>query len=469
MTLVAGIDSSTQSCKIVIRDLASGAILRKGSAPHPAGTEVDPEAWWGALQIAIAKADGIDDVAAISISAQQHGLVALDDQGHVIRPSLLWNDTRSAAAAAQLIEEFGANALAIRSGSVPVASFTITKLRWLRDAEPENAARVVAVALPHDWLTWRLRGFGPVGETPLGADFSELVTDRSDASGTGYFDSRTNTYDEELLTAALGHSALLPRVLRAEERAGLTLAGQIVSAGAGDNAAAALGLNAREGDAVLSIGTSGTVFSVSAQASHDESGTVAGFADASGHFLPLVATLNAARVLKSTADLLGVGFDEYATIALEAESGAGGVVLLPYFEGERTPNLPSARASLHGLSLTSYSRQNVARASVEGMLCGLADGLDALVSQSSPISRLMIIGGGAQSEAVQKIATTIFTVPLVVPAVAEYVALGSTVQAAWALTGERPEWAVEEQHTYVPAFIPELRAQYSSTRSASFG
>lgn len=469
MTLVAGIDSSTQSCKIVIRDLASGAILRKASAPHPTGTEVDPTLWWDALHSAIIAAGGIDDVSAISISAQQHGLVALDASGNVIRPSLLWNDTRSAKAAAQLISEFGAVALATRSGSVPVASFTITKLRWLRDSEPENAARVAAVALPHDWLTWRLRGFGPRGSSQLGPDFSELVTDRSDASGTGYFDSRTNAYDEDLLQAALGHSAQLPRVLRADERAGLMEGGRVVGAGAGDNAAAALGLNTREGDAVLSIGTSGTVFAVSAEASHDETGTVAGFADASGHFLPLVATLNAARVLKSTVDLLGVGFDEYADIALQAESGSGGVVLLPYFEGERTPNLPSAQASLHGLSLSSYTRENIARASVEGMLCGLADGLDALESQSSPVSRLMVIGGGAQSPAVQKIATTVFNVPLVVPVVAEYVALGSTVQAAWALTGVRPEWGVEEQSTYTSDFKPELRAQYAAVQSASFG
>jgi xylulokinase len=467
VTLVAGIDSSTQSCKVVVRDLASGAILRKGSAPHPAGTEVDPEAWWDALQSAMSSAGGIDDVAAISISAQQHGLVALDDRGNVIRPSLLWNDTRSAPAAAQLIKEFGAAALAARSGSVPVASFTITKLRWLRDAEPENAARVAAVALPHDWLTWRIRGFGPSGESPLGPDFSELVTDRSDASGTGYFDSLTSTYDDELLTAALGHSAHLPRVLRAEERAGLTAEGIVVGAGAGDNAAAALGLNARQGDAVLSIGTSGTVFAVSTMASRDETGTVAGFADASGHFLPLVATLNAARVLKASADLLGVGFDDFASIALQAKSGAGGVVLLPYFEGERTPNLPSAKASLHGLSLSSYSRENIARASVEGMLCGLADGLDALENHSSTVSRLMIIGGGAQSQAVQKIATTVFNVPLVVPAVAEYVALGSTVQAAWALTDERPEWDVEEQRTLTSDVNPTLRSQYSHVQAAS--
>jgi xylulokinase len=215
--------------------------------------------------------------------------------------------------------------------------------------------------------------------------------------------------------------------------------------------------------------TSGTVFAVSTEAAHDESGTVAGFADASGHFLPLVATLNAARLLKSTADLLGVGFDEYASIAMKAKSGSDGVVLLPYFEGERTPNLPSAQASLHGLTLSTYSRENIARASVEGMLCGLADGLDSLVRQTSPVSRLMIIGGGAQSQAVQTIATTVFDVPLVVPVVAEYVALGSTVQAAWALTGERPEWGVREQRTYASDFSAELRSQYSAVQAASYG
>ena len=245
MTLVAGVDSSTQSCKVVIRDAATGAVVRTGRAGHPDGTEVDPEAWWIALQAAIADAGGLDDVAAISIGGQQHGMVVLDDTGRVIRPALLWNDTRSAAAAQQLIAEFGADALARRTGSVPVASFTATKLRWLRDAEPENAARVAAVALPHDWLTWRLRGFGP--ERP---ELGELITDRSDASGTGYWSPARGEYDRELLIAALGHDAILPRVLGPAESAGTLPGGAVVGAGAGDNAGAALGLGARSGDVV---------------------------------------------------------------------------------------------------------------------------------------------------------------------------------------------------------------------------
>ena len=199
MTLVAGVDSSTQSCKVVIRDLDSGALVRTGRAPHPDGTEVDPQAWWVALLAAVADAGGLDDVSSISIAGQQHGMVALDALGGVIRPALLWNDTRSAQAARDLIDDVGADAFAQRTGTVPVASFTLTKLRWLREHEPENAARVAAVALPHDWLTWRLRGYG-AGNPRL----EELVTDRSDASGTSYFDSATNSYDRDLLAAALG-------------------------------------------------------------------------------------------------------------------------------------------------------------------------------------------------------------------------------------------------------------------------
>ena len=186
MTLVAGVDSSTQSCKVVVRDLETGALVRSGRAAHPDGTEVDPAAWWSALQEAIASAGGLDDVDAISIAGQQHGMVVLDAQGRVIRDALLWNDTRSAQAARDLIDEVGAEEYANRVGVVPVASFTATKLRWLRDAEPENAARVAAVALPHDWLTWRLRGYGPEGESELGPDLEALTTDRSDASGTAY-------------------------------------------------------------------------------------------------------------------------------------------------------------------------------------------------------------------------------------------------------------------------------------------
>ncbi len=457
MTLVAGVDSSTQSCKVVIRDLRSGTVVRSGRAPHPAGTEVDPEEWWVALRRAIADAGGLDDVSAISIGGQQHGMVVLDEQGRVIRPALLWNDTRSAAAARSLIDEVGAARFATRTGSVPVASFTVTKLRWLADAEPDNAARVAAVALPHDWLTWRLRGFGP--ENPV---LAELVTDRSDASGTGYFNPVTGEYDRELLSRALGHDALLPAVLGPGEFR--TAGALVVGPGAGDNAAAALGLGARTGDVIVSIGTSGTVFGVTDVPANDESGTVAGFADASGAFLPLVATLNAARVLDVVSALLGVDHAELGRLALEAQPGADGAVLQPYFEGERTPNLPDATATLFGLTLTSLTRANLARAAIEGMLCGLADGLDAIRAQGVEARRILLIGGAAQSGAVATIAGQVFDIPVEVPSPGEYVALGAAVQAAVALTTTRPDWPLEFAARPADDTRAVIREQYAAVR-----
>ena len=458
MTLVAGIDSSTQSCKIAIVDAATGALVRSGRAPHPAGTEVDPDAWWIALNGAIAEAGGLDDVSAISVGGQQHGMVVLDAAGRVIRPALLWNDTRSATAADALSTEFPD--LAERTGSTPVASFTSTKLRWLRDAEPENAALVAAVCLPHDWLTWRLRGFGP--ENP---ELSQLVTDRSDASGTGYFNSVTDTYDLEVLGATLGRDAstiTLPRIVAPGEQAG-TVADSttVIACGAGDNAGAALGLGARTGDVVVSIGTSGTVFAVSAAQVPDATGTVAGFADASGQFLPLVATLNAARVLDSTAALLGVNHVELGALALEAEPGANGLVLQPYFEGERTPNLPDATATLFGMTLASTTRPSLARAAIEGLLCGLADGLDALVRQGVTAERIFLIGGAAQNPAVSTIASQVFAVPVVVPEPGEYVALGAAAQAAWALAGTRPDWTIKTVAQPASDYRPIIREQYA--------
>ena len=452
--VVAGVDSSTQSCKVVVVDVETGAVVRSGRAPHPPGTEVDPEHWWTALQAAIAEAGGLDDVAAVSIAGQQHGLVALDAAGHVIRPALLWNDTRSADAALALAREFPD--IAERTGSVPVASFTATKLRWLRDTEPENAARVAAVALPHDWLTWRLRGFGP--ENPA---LDELITDRSDASGTGYWSPTDEDYDRELLAAALGHDVVLPRVVASGE----LVAGDIpVAAGAGDNAGGALGLDATEGDVVVSIGTSGTVFAVSATPTLDASGAVAGFADAAGAYLPLVATLNAARVLDAIAELLGVDHAELGRLALEAEPGSGGLVLQPWFEGERTPSLPDATATLFGMTLAATRRENLARAAIEGLLCGLAEGLDAVRAQGVPARRILLIGGAAQNPAVARIAAQVFEVPVVVPAPGEYVARGAAVQAAWAATGTRPQWPLEIAARPEADHREVIRRQYAARR-----
>jgi xylulokinase len=469
VTLVAGVDSSTQSCKVVIRDLATGETVRTGRASHAEGSEIDPELWWIALNAAIAEAGGLGDVAAISIAGQQHGLVALDASGRVIRPALLWNDTRSAAAAHDLVAEIGAREFAERTGSLPVASFTISKLRWLRDNEPANADRIAAIALPHDWLTWRLRGFGPANPV-----LTELVTDRSDASGTAYFNPATNEYDRELLSVALRVDAsalVLPTVLAPAEHRQVSAAngpfheGLLVGAGAGDNAGAALGLGTGRGDAVVSIGTSGTVFGLTETPSRDDTGTVAGFASASGGFLPLVCTLNAARILDTIAALLGVDHEGLATLALQAEPGSGGLVLVPYFEGERTPNLPESTASILGMTLLSATRPNLARAAIEGLLCGLADGLDAVREHGLVVERLLFIGGAASNPAVAAIAAQVFEVSVLVPEPGEYVAAGAAAQAALALAGVLPKWPVSISLAPATDYRPIIREQYAAQRS----
>lgn len=447
MVLVAGIDSSTQSCKVVIRDADTGALVRQGRASHPEGTEVHPDHWWTALQKAAADAGGLDDVAAVSVGGQQHGMVCLDADGAVVRPALLWNDTRSSGAAAQLIESAGGGDPAASrrywagaTGTVPVASLTLTKLLWLAQNEPENAARVAAVCLPHDWLTWRLAGYGPgSGKDGLAA----LATDRSDASGTGYYSAAEGAYLNDAVSAALGHVPVLPRVLGPLEAAGRTPAGSLLAAGAGDNAAAALGAGAGLGDVVVSLGTSGTVFAVSETPAADASGLVAGFADAAGHYLPLVCTLNATRIFDATAGLLGVDLPEFNRLALSAAPGAGGLTLVPYFDGERTPNLPDATGSLHGITRANYTPANLARAAVEGVVCSLADGLAALQAQGVAARRILLVGGGAQSTAVQEVAAALLSAPVTVPRPGEYVADGAARQAAAALTGRFPAWAAD--------------------------
>jgi xylulokinase len=472
--LVAGIDSSTQSCKVVIREASRGALVREGRAAHPPGTEVDPVAWWQALTSALAGAGGLDGVAAVSVAGQQHGMVCLDEQGGVVRPALLWNDTRSAAAAAELVAELGegdpargAAGWAEAVGSVPVASFTVTKLRWLAEHEPAAMARTAAVCLPHDWLTWRLAGGG----------LDRVCTDRSDASGTGYWSAAAGAYRPDLLRRACGREPAVPRVLGPAEPAGEAAAAGMPSpgaaaprlgAGAGDNAAAALGLGATVGDVVVSVGTSGTVFAVSGTPTADATGIIAGFADATGRFLPLVCTLNAARVLEAAAAILGTSLEGLSERALSARPGADGLIMLPYLEGERTPNRPDATASLHGLTGTNARPENLARAAVEGMLCGLADGLDAIRAAGVGVQRVLLIGGGARSEAVRRIAPTVFGVPVEVPEAAEYVADGAARQAAWVLAAgpAPPDWALTATRRYESDPEPVVRERYAAARDA---
>jgi xylulokinase len=471
MPLVAGVDTSTQSCKIVIRDAESGELVRQGRASHPDGTEIHPNHWWTAFQEAAAQAGGLDDIDAIAVGGQQHGMVTLDSAGEVVRPALLWNDTRSAEAAEQLILEAGdgdraagAKFWAEAIGSVPVASLTVTKLRWLVEHEPENAARVAAVCLPHDWLSWRIAGFGPASDSTAvaGAKLDALATDRSDASGTGYWSPFKNNYRPDLLKMAFHADPVLPVIGGPLVAMNRMPGGAPIGPGAGDNAAAALGMEMVPGDVAVSIGTSGVVSAIAAKPVADATGMVTGFADASGKYLPLCATLNAARILEAARAILKCSYEEFDELALSAPSGADGLVMVPYLEGERTPNKPHATGAMHGWRLANSTQAHFARAAVEGLLCLLAGGLDAIKNLGIPVKRVLLIGGGAASRAVRELAPVVLGYPVVVPPPGEYVADGAARQAAAILLGDWPHWERSGTTTFEAAADPAVRAQYTA-------
>ena len=385
MPLVMGVDSSTQSTKVEVRDADDGRLVAYGRAPHayslrPPRSEQDPKAWWDALVIAVGKT-GVRDIAAMSVAAQQHGLVVLDAAGAALRPAKLWNDTESAPEADAMLKQFGAERWAKATGSVPVPALTITKLAWLARHERDVLARVASVLLPHDYLTYRLTG--------------RYVTDRGDASGTGYWSPAEGQWRTDLLDRVVGPpergawSDRLPEVLGPHDPSDwmtasvheiLGLRGRpLCGPGTGDNMAAALGVGLCPGDVALSLGTSGTVYAVSTAPTADRTGAVAGFADASGRFLPLVCTLNATQVTDTIGRVLGADPNELDQLALSSKPGAGGVVVLPYLNGERTPNRPSARGVITGVH-TDMSRADFARAAFEGVVFGLLDGCDGSAS-----------------------------------------------------------------------------------------
>ncbi|HET9729471.1 MAG TPA: xylulokinase [Acidimicrobiia bacterium] len=455
MPLVLGVDSSTQACKVEVRDADTGALVAHGRAPHtsttPPRSEQDPNDWWDALERA---RQGMAAVDAIGIAAQQHGMVALDAQYEVVRPAKLWNDTESAPDTQWLLQQLDPGEWARACGSVPVPSFTITKLSWLHRMEPESWARMAHVCLPHDYLTWKLSG--------------ALITDRGDASGTGYFDPHADAYRWDLLAIVdrdRDWSGCLPPVVEEPLQAVGSIDAALVAPGTGDNMGAALGIGLQPGDVAISLGTSGTVFAVHDTASHDASGAVAGFADATGRFLPLVCTLNATKVTDAIARLLGVDHDELDALALAAPAGSNGAVLVPYFDGERTPNRPDARGVLAGLH-SDVSREQLARAAFEGVVCGLLEGLDALIGAGIDARRIVLIGGGAPSRAYQQLFADLSGRTVTVPRAGEYVAMGACRQAAAVLHGAWPEWDVDLECTVEPTDIDRdaIRARYAAVR-----
>lgn len=485
--VVAGVDSSTQSTKVVIRRLDDGRLVAEGRAPHPATepprSEQDPNAWWSALVAAFADLKPVDaadaewgsaaDIAGISFSGQQHGFVVLDEAGEPIRPAKLWNDTESAGQAERLVAALGADGWAEACGVVPVASITVTKLAWLVENEPGAVDRISTMMLPHDYLTWRLTG--------------RAVTDRGDASGTGWWDPTTGLYRNDLLATAGADRDLgrcLPQVLGPTEVAG-TVGTEAASAlglstdcvvgpGTGDNMAAALGLGLRAGEVAMSLGTSGTVFGVADQPAKDKSGLIAGFADANGRYLPLACTLNATKVTDMFGMVFGLDHQEFAALALRGDAGAGGVTVIPYFDGERTPNLPDATGSVTGLR-PGTDRAQLARAAHEGVLCNLLEAADALAAVGvAGDGELRLVGGGAKSPAYQQILADLHRGPVRIPDDDEAPATGASVQAAAVAGGDSIDevtdrWQLRVGGTVVEPMAaddPTVRTRYREAAAA---
>jgi xylulokinase len=449
-TVVAGVDCSTQATKVVVVDVDSGAVVATGRAEHvvrgvDGARESDPAGWWTALRDALARTGRAGDVRAIAVAGQQHGLVVLGSDGRPLRPALLWNDTRSAPDAAALVAELGPETWADRTGSVPPASFTVTKWAWLRRNEPDVVRSTAAVRLPHDFLTERLTG--------------RAVTDRGDASGTGWWTPTSGTetgagdgdaavcvgaYDETILgLPAVGlDPAMLPEVLAPFAPAGtvtpqaageLGLADEVVvGPGTGDNMAAALGLGLVPGQPALSLGTSGTAYVVTDRRPADPTGVVAGFADATGRFLPLACTLNCTLAVDQVAGWLGRDREEVER--------SDGVVVLPYFDGERTPNLPDATGTIVGLRSTTTPGQ-ILMAAYEGAVASLVEAIDALAEQAGGLdddAPLVVVGGGAAGTAWREVIGRLSGRPLLIPRAEELTAIGAAVQAAAVLSGDDP-------------------------------
>jgi xylulokinase len=448
------VDSSTQSTKALLVDAADGTVVEQRTAAHPAGTEVDPRAWLAAFDEAAGPL--LERASAMSVGGQQHGMVALDAAGEPVRDALLWNDTRSAKEARDLIDELGGpQACADVIGSVMVASFTASKLRWVRDHEAANASRVAEVLLPHDYVSRHAAAAG----TPA-------FTDRGDASGTGYFATSKGEWRHDLAAAAIGHEVDLPRLVEPGTFGGETTAGIPIAGGTGDNAAAALGMGLEPGDVLVSIGTSGVASTISAVPVADGSGAITGFADAAHGYLPMATTINAAQILDLQARWLGVDHDELARLALASTAGAGGVTFLPYYGGERTPNRPDATGTWVGLTPRT-TREDLARAAFEALLCSLADAVDLVVGATGQEPRrILMVGGATKSAAVRALAPAILGRPVVLPPSGEYVARGAARQAAWALDGSSPQWQLPDTETLEADPTPGVREAYAALRDA---
>jgi xylulokinase len=426
--VVLGVDSSTQSTKVIALDLETGEIVAEGRAPHSGADIQDPNDWWEALIAATRQITRPElRVVGLAVAGQQHGLVTLDDRGDVARPAPLWNNVASAPDAERLnsLADFAAE-----TGTRLVASFTISKLAHLARTDPAALARVAAVGLPHDWLNFKLTG--------------SLATDRGDASGTGWWSPLTGRDRRDLLALAVGQAFAarlrLPEVRGPREAAGALSAGAAaalglpagipVGPGTGDNMAAALGIGARPGEIVVSLGTSGTVYTVTEAPVVDEAGEVCGFADATGRFLPLACMLNCTRVVDTLAALFGIDRVEALDRAAIAPAGAGGLIMTPYLSGERTPNLPVATGTITGLTPATATPDLFLRAAVEGVAAGLAYSVNALARVGLTGTAITLVGGGSAHVTWRQAIADAIGLPVRLRAGSEHAARGAAIQAA---------------------------------------
>ncbi|MGC3994303.1 MAG: FGGY family carbohydrate kinase [Propionicimonas sp.] len=484
MPVVAGVDSSTQSCTIELRDADTGRLRGTGRALHPSTTppvsEQHVSDWWDALRVALRLAcrdAGVDprEIAAISVGAQCHGLVALDASDSEIRPVKLWNDTTSAPDVERLLESRPQESW-VGEVLLPLnPALTIAKLAWLARNEPENLARVRRLMVPHDWLTFRLTG--------------SHVTDRSDASGTGYFSADQGRFRPDLLgehvSDAIDWAGALPTVLGPEDAAGVVRADTaaelglradvVVGPGGGDQHLAAVGMGLARGEVAFSLGTSGVVFTPTSLPDHRD-WSVDYVCDATGGYLPLVCTLNCTKVTDRFAHLLGTDLDGLEGLALSARPERS-AVLLAYLDGERSPMRAGSAGVLAGIH-SDTSREEVARAAYDGVVQGMVRGMQTLqeLAGTSITNRVLAVGGGARSLAYRQFIADRCGRPVTTVDAPEATARGACVQAAAVLHGVtvaelRDRWmpstlsAVEPRDDTTPGLdssFRELSAAYDS-------
>ncbi|MEX0663385.1 MAG: FGGY family carbohydrate kinase [Acidimicrobiia bacterium] len=462
MPFVLGVDSAARSTAVELRDAESGELFGSGRSVHPPTDQAehaqDPHVWWNALVDARRDAGGALGMNAVAVAAQMHGLVALDREGQVIGPASVGADPDVARDAASLVETFGGVEPWVNAcGSVPDTSFAIAKLAWLRRTQPEEFARVAKVMLAHDWLTLRLS--------------RKLVTDRGGASSTGYFSPRDGEWRSDLLALVdpdKSWEPCLPRVAVAGEPAG-DREGVVIAGGTGSAMAAALGLALQPRDVVVSLDHA-CVFTVRERPTEDPTGQVSGLADATGRFLPLVASLASLGVLESFANVLGVDHSRFDRLALEAPPGSGGVRFLPA-EAARLDQ-PAREGILTGLDVDS-SPSLVARAAVEGVGHRLLDDIEALRQADVPVGGRLLLLGSARSHSLSQVLADLSGRPVAVPK-GDRVIAGACVLAAAALHSAPPEelstaWGLDRARELEPnrhVDSDELRSSYKRALAA---